>query len=102
MKNGKATQRQRPVIGCGLNRETGGAQPSADPGDPARAERTTAMSAIAPTFPGGITCPARQSAQRLSAETLREYMSERCAPGYETSMAEVLQPVDDAQLIELT
>jgi cytochrome c553 len=82
-------------------------KPPADPGDPARFVRGRALVeqnhcnvCHRPDFSGQVNVP-RLADQREDylLKTLREYKS-GARRGYDASMAEVLQPVDDAQLIE--
>jgi cytochrome c553 len=82
-------------------------KPPADPGDPARVERARALVeqdhcnvCHLPDFSGRDNVP-RLADQREDylLKTLRDYKS-GARRGYDASMAEVLQPVDDAQLIE--
>jgi cytochrome c553 len=80
----------------------------ADPGDPARLERARSLVALnhckichRPDFSGQQNVP-RIADQREDylLKTLREYKS-GARRGYDATMAEVLQPVDDAQMVEL-
>jgi cytochrome c553 len=82
-------------------------KPPADPGDLARLVRGRALVeqnhcnvCHRPDFSGQVNVP-RLADQREDylLKTLREYKS-GARRGYDASMAEVLQPVDDAQLIE--
>jgi len=82
-------------------------QPPADPGDPARLERTRALTeqnhcniCHRPDFSGQETVP-RLAHQREDylLKTLREYKS-GARHAYEPIMVQVLQPIDDAQLVE--
>jgi cytochrome c553 len=82
-------------------------KPLADPGDPTRRERARALLeqnhcniCHRADFSGRDNVP-RLADQREDylLKTLREYKS-GARRGYDASMAEVLQPVDDAQLIE--
>jgi cytochrome c553 len=82
-------------------------QPPADPGDPARLERTRALTeqnhcniCHRPDFSGQETVP-RLAHQREDylLKTLREYKS-GARHAYEPIMIQVLQPIDDAQLVE--
>jgi cytochrome c553 len=82
-------------------------KPPADPGDPERMERARVLTeqnhcniCHRPDFSG------RENVPRLADEredyllkTLRDYKS-GARRGYDASMAEVLQPLDDAQLVE--
>ena len=82
-------------------------KPPADAGDPARLERSRAVVeqnhcdvCHRPDFSG------RDNVRRLADQredyllkTLRDYKS-GARRGYDASMAEVLQPIDDAQLVE--
>jgi cytochrome c553 len=81
--------------------------PPADPGDPARLERARALTeqnhcniCHRPDFSGQQTVP-RLADQREDylLKTLREYKS-GTRHAYEPIMIEVLQPIDDAQLVE--
>jgi cytochrome c553 len=83
-------------------------KPPADPGDPARLERGRALAeqnhcniCHRPDFSGRENVP-RLADQREDylLKTLRDYKS-GARRGYDASMAEVLQPLDDAQLIEV-
>ena len=83
-------------------------KPPADPGDPARLERAGPLIAQnhcnichRPDFSGQNNVP-RLADQREDylLKTLRDYKS-GARHGYEPTMAEVLQPVEDAQLVEL-
>jgi cytochrome c553 len=82
-------------------------KPPADPGDPARLERARSVVeqnhcnvCHRPDFSGGENVP-RVADQREDylLKTLRDYKS-GARRGYDATMAEVLQPVDDAQLVE--
>jgi cytochrome c553 len=82
-------------------------KPPADPRDPVRLERTRALAeqnhcnvCHRPDFSGQNNVP-RLANQREDylLKTLRDYKS-GARRGYDASMAEVLQPVDDAQLVE--
>jgi cytochrome c553 len=82
-------------------------KPPADPGDPARLERARALVeqnhcnvCHRPDFSGQNNVP-RLADQREDylLKTLRDYKS-GARRGYDATMAEVLQPVDDPQLIE--
>ena len=82
-------------------------KPSADPGDPARLERARALVeqnhcnvCHRPDFSGQNNVP-RLADQREDylLKTLRDYKS-GARRGYDATMAEALQPVDDAQLVE--
>ena len=82
-------------------------KPPADPGDPKRLERDGALVeqnhcnvCHRPDFSGRDNVP-RIADQREDylLKTLREYKS-GARRGYDATMAEVLQPLDDAQLIE--
>ena len=82
-------------------------KPHADPEDPARVERDRMLVeqnhcnvCHRPDFSGQNNVP-RLADQRQDylLKTLRDYKS-GARRGYDASMAEVLQPVDDAQLIE--
>jgi cytochrome c553 len=82
-------------------------KPPADPGDPARLERDRVLVeqnhcnvCHRPDFSGQNNVP-RFADQREDylLKTLRDYKS-GARRGYDTSMAEVLQPLDDGQLIE--
>jgi cytochrome c553 len=82
-------------------------KPPADPGDPARLERARALVeqnhcnvCHRPDFSGQNNVP-RLADQREDylLKTLRDYKS-GARRGYDATMAEVLQPLDDAQLIE--
>jgi cytochrome c553 len=79
----------------------------ADPGDPARMERARILTeqnhcniCHRPDFSGRENVP-RLADQREDylLKTLRDYKS-GARRGYDASMAEVLQPLDDAQLVE--
>jgi cytochrome c553 len=79
----------------------------ADPGDPARLERARVVTeqnhcnvCHRPDFSGRENVP-RLANQREDylLKTLRDYKS-GARRGYDASMAEVLQPLDDAQLVE--
>ena len=81
--------------------------PPADAGDPARLERSRAVEEQShcdvchrPDFSGRDNVP-RLADQREDCllKTLHEYKS-GARRGYDASMAEVLQPIDDAQLVE--
>ena len=83
-------------------------KPPADPGDPARLERARALTeenhcnvCHRPDFSGRENVP-RLADQREDylLKALRDYKS-GARRGYDATMAEALQPVDDAQLIEL-
>src|SRR5215468_8645536 len=83
-------------------------KPVADPGDPARLERARALAdqyhcrvCHRPDFSGQESAP-RLAHQREDylLKTLREYKS-GARHGYDATMAEVLQPVDDAQIADL-
>jgi cytochrome c553 len=82
-------------------------KPPADPGDPARLERARALVeqnhcnvCHRPDFSGQQNVP-RIADQREDylLKTLREYKS-GARRGYDASMAEVLQAIDDAQIVE--
>ena len=82
-------------------------KPPADPADPARLERARALVeqnhcnvCHRPDFSGQENVP-RLAGQREDylLKALREYKS-GTRHGYEPTMAEVLQPIDDAQLVE--
>jgi len=82
-------------------------KPPADPGDPGRLERARALVeqnhcnvCHRPDFSGQNNVP-RLADQREDylLKTLRDYKN-GTRRGYDASMAEVLQPIDDAQLIE--
>ena len=82
-------------------------KPTADPVDPARLERARALLeqnhcnvCHRPDFSGQENVP-RLAGQREDylLKALREYKS-GARHGYEPTMAEVLQPVDDAQVVE--
>jgi cytochrome c553 len=82
-------------------------KPPADPGDPARLERARGLVeqnhcnvCHRPDFSGQNNVP-RLADQRQDylLNTLRDYKS-GARRGYDATMAEVLQPLDDAQLIE--
>jgi cytochrome c553 len=82
-------------------------KPPADPGDPARLERARALVeqnhcnvCHRPDFSGQNNVP-RLADQREDylLKTLRDYKS-GARRGYDATMAEVLQPLGDAQLIE--
>ena len=82
-------------------------KPPADPADPARLERARALVeqnhcnvCHRPDFSGQENVP-RLADQREDylLKALREYKS-GVRHGYEPTMAEVLQPVDDVQLVE--
>ena len=84
-------------------------QPPADPGDPARLERGRALVnqnhcnvCHRPDFSGQNNVPrvANQREEYL-LKTLRDYKS-GARHGYDATMAEVLQPLSDAQLVELS
>ena len=83
-------------------------KPPADPGDSARLERARALVeqnhcnvCHRPDFSGRDNVP-RLTDQREDylLKTLREYKS-GARRGYDATMAEVLQPLDDAQLIDV-
>jgi cytochrome c553 len=83
-------------------------KPPADPGDPARLERARVLVeqnhcniCHRPDFSGQNNVP-RLADQREEylLKTLRDYKS-GARRGYDATMAETLQPVDDAQLIEV-
>ena len=83
-------------------------KPPADPGDSARLERARALVeqnhcnvCHRPDFSGWDNVP-RLTDQREDylLKTLREYKS-GARRGYDATMAEVLQPLDDAQLIDV-
>ena len=82
-------------------------KPPADPADPARLERARALVELnhcnvchRSDFSGQENVP-RLADQREDylLKALREYKS-GARHGYEPTMAEVLQPIDDAQLVE--
>jgi cytochrome c553 len=82
-------------------------KPPTDPADPARLERARALVeqnhcnvCHRPDFAGQENVP-RLAGQREDylLKALREYKS-GARHGYEPTMAEVLQPIDDAQLVE--
>jgi cytochrome c553 len=82
-------------------------KPPTDPGDPDRLERARALTVQnhcnvchRPDFSGQQNVP-RLADQREDylLKTLREYKS-GARRGYDTTMAEVLQPIDDAQLVD--
>ena len=82
-------------------------KPPADPADPARLERARALVeqnhcnvCHRPDFSGQENVP-RLTGQREDylLKALREYKS-GARHGYEPTMAEVLEPIDDTQLIE--
>lgn len=82
-------------------------KPPADPGEPARLERARALTeqnhcniCHRPDFSGRENVP-RLADQREDylLKTLRDYKS-GARRGYDASMAEVLQPLDDAQFVE--
>jgi cytochrome c553 len=84
-------------------------KPPEDPGDAARLERARALTeqnhcniCHRPDFSGKDNVP-RLADQREDylLKALREYKSGQ-RRGYDPSMAEVLQPIDDAMLVELT
>ena len=84
-------------------------KPPAEPGDPARMERGRALAeqhrcniCHRPDFGGQQTVP-RLADQREDylLKALREYKS-GTRHAYEPIMLEVLQPIDDAQLVELS
>jgi cytochrome c553 len=84
-------------------------KPPADPGDPARLERARAMieqnhcnACHRPDFSGRESVP-RLADQREDylLKTLREYKS-GARRAYEPIMVEVLQPISDADLVELS
>jgi cytochrome c553 len=83
-------------------------KPPADPGDPARLEKARALTnqyhckvCHRPDFSGQESAP-RLAHQREDylLKTLRDYKS-GVRHGYDATMAEVLQPVDDAQIADL-
>jgi cytochrome c553 len=83
-------------------------RPPADPGDSARLEKARALTdqyhcrvCHRPDFSGQESTP-RLAHQREDylLKTLREYKS-GARHGYDATMAEALQPIDDAQMIEL-
>jgi len=83
-------------------------KPAGEPGDPARLERAAQLAAQnhcnichRPDFSGQENVP-RIADQREDylLKTLRDYKS-GARHGYEPTMAEALQPVGDAELIEL-
>lgn len=83
-------------------------QPPAGPGDPARLERGRALVeryrcnvCHRPDFSGQDNVP-RLAAQREDylIKTLRDYKS-NARHGYDASMAEVLQPVGDEEMVDL-
>ena len=83
-------------------------KPPADPGDPARLDRARSFVVQnhcnichRPDFSGQENVP-RIADQREDylLKTLREYKS-GARHGYDATMAEALQPVDDPQLVEL-
>jgi len=83
-------------------------RPPTDPGDPARLERARALTeenhcnvCHRPDFSGRENVP-RLAGQREDylLKSLRDYKS-GARHGYDATMAEALQPVDDAQLAEL-
>jgi cytochrome c553 len=83
-------------------------KPPADPGDPARLERARALTeenhcnvCHRPDFSGRENVP-RLADQREDylLKALRDYKS-GARRGYDATMAEALQPVADAQLVEL-
>jgi cytochrome c553 len=82
-------------------------KPPADPGDPARLEQTHALTVQnhcnvchRPDFSGQQNVP-RLADQREDylLKTLREYKS-GARRGYDATMAEVLEPIGDAQLVD--
>jgi cytochrome c553 len=82
--------------------------PPADPGDPARLERARALTeenhcnvCHRPDFSGRENVP-RLADQREDylLKALRDYKS-GARHGYDATMAEALQPVGDAQIVEL-
>ena len=84
-------------------------KPPAEPGDPARMERGQALAeqhrcniCHRPDFAGQLTVP-RLAYQREDylLKALREYKS-GARHAYEPIMLEVLQPLDDAQFVELS
>ena len=84
-------------------------KPPADPGDRARMERGRALAeqnhcniCHRPDFSGRENVP-RLADQREDylLKTLRDYKS-GARRGYDASMAEVLQPIDDPQLVEVS
>ena len=84
-------------------------QPPADPGDPARLDRARALVeqnhcnvCHRPDFSGQNNVP-RVADQREEylLKTLRDYKS-GARHGYDATMAEVLQPLSDLQLVELS
>jgi cytochrome c553 len=84
-------------------------KPPADPGDPARLERARAMveqnhcnACHRPDFSGRESVP-RLADQREDylLKTLRDYKS-GARRAYEPIMVEVLQPISDAELVELS
>src|SRR5215467_15870381 len=84
-----------------------GPKPPADAGDPTRLERAGALVELnhcnvchRPDFSGQNNVP-RLAGQREDylLKTLRDYKS-GVRRGYDASMAEVLQPIDDGQLVE--
>ena len=84
-------------------------KPPADAGDPPRLEQARALTEQShcnvchrPDFSGRENVP-RLADQREEylLKTLRDYKS-GARRGYDASMAEVLQPLDDAQLTEVT
>jgi cytochrome c553 len=85
-----------------------GPKPPADAGEPARMEKARALTeqyhcnvCHRPNFSGQDNVP-RLADQREDylLKTLREYKS-GARHGYDATMAEALQPVDDAMLVEL-
>jgi len=83
-------------------------KPPADPGDQARLERTRAVVlqnhcnvCHRPDFSGQENVP-RLADQREDylLKTLREYKS-GARRGYDATMAEILQPIDDTQFVDL-
>ena len=83
-------------------------KPPGDPGDPARLERTRALVeqnhcnvCHRPDFSGQGNVP-RLADQREDylLKALRDYKS-GARKGYDPAMLEVIQPLDDAQLVEL-
>lgn len=84
-------------------------KPPADPGDAARLARAAALVAQnhcnvchRPDFSGQANVP-RLADQRQDylLKSLRDYKS-GARHGYDATMAEVVQPLDDAQLVELS
>jgi cytochrome c553 len=83
-------------------------KPPADPGDPARLDRARGLTeenhcnvCHRPDFAGRENVP-RLADQREDylLKALRDYKS-GARHGYDATMAEALQPVDDAQLVEI-